>query len=249
MTKPLEAKTDGTMNKKDYYNFGEEDCEDFDHYDSYEGFYDILDFSHINEDRKNMTKNKAPTNTLYEVFKVPDVAADLLKQGIAGLEAMEKKGQDEAVATTMLPAKIYDKEEWEALGFTFGDPDPKDPLWAPATMPKGWSRKGSNNPMWTNLIDARGNCRGQFFYKASFWDRDTLMHGPYRRYIAAPDYDREIAKDHEACTVLDRVTDSVIFRTAIHPYSYEDKWARAEAEAWLKENFPDHDDPAAYWTL
>lgn len=234
------------MNKKDYYNFGEENFDDFDHFDSYDSVYDRLD-AKIHEDRKNMAKNKTPTNTLYEVFNVPGVAADLLKQGVAGLEAMEKKGQDEAVATTMLPAKIYDKEEWEGLGFTFGDPDPKEPLWRPSTMPKGWSRKGSDHPMWTNLIDACGNCRGQFFYKASFWDRDALMHGPYRRYVVGSDYDREPDRDHQACNVIDRVTDRVVFMTEIHPYN--GGGAKKEAKAWLEENFPDYDDPAAYWPL
>ena len=65
--------------------------------------------------------------------------------------------------------------EFEALGFTFGDPDEGDPMFRPATFPEGWQRKDYDDAMWSYLVDEYGRDRVSIFYKAAFYDRDAFM--------------------------------------------------------------------------
>ena len=67
------------------------------------------------------------------------------------------------------------RAEFEALGFTFGEPDAGDPMFRPATLPAGWQRKGSDHAMWSYIIDEHGRDRISIFYKAAFYDRDAFM--------------------------------------------------------------------------
>lgn len=96
-----------------------------------------------------------------------------------GIEAQEAQGQREMVASTVLPTDISFREtaaDYEALGFTFGDVDPADPLFREATLPEGWSRKGGGHAMWSGVVDERGIERVAVFYKAAFYDRKAHMN-------------------------------------------------------------------------
>jgi hypothetical protein len=100
---------------------------------------------------------------------------------------MEAQGQRELVASDRLPTDLglmtrndpeaYQaaRQEYEALGFQFGDPDPDDPLFMPAKLPDGWRREGSDHAMWSYLLDQRGLRRVAVFYKAAFYDRKAHM--------------------------------------------------------------------------
>ncbi|MET9140523.1 hypothetical protein [Streptomyces parvulus] len=57
------------------------------------------------------------------------------------IEIQEKAGQQQVVHSDQLPTRGY-APEFEALGFTFGEPDEKDPLFRPATLPDGWTKEG-----------------------------------------------------------------------------------------------------------
>jgi hypothetical protein len=97
-----------------------------------------------------------------------DPSAPILRQ--------ERDGQRQLVNSDRLPADIRgDRAEWEALGFTFGDPDPGDPMFMPATLPPGWKREGSDHAMWSYLLDQHGRRRASIFYKAAFYDRRAFM--------------------------------------------------------------------------
>ena len=90
--------------------------------------------------------------------------------------AMEKRGQQQLVNSDRLPADYRgDRAEWEALGFRFGDPDPDDPMFMPATIPDGWKRQASDHDMWSHLVDEHGRQRVAIFYKAAFYDRRAFM--------------------------------------------------------------------------
>lgn len=107
-----------------------------------------------------------------------------MSDGTSGyIEGMEAAGQRQLVNSDRLPTRIntYDRSqaealvEFEALGFTFGDPDPNDPMFRPATLPDGWKREGSDHAMWSYIVDQHGRRRVSIFYKAAFYDRDAFM--------------------------------------------------------------------------
>lgn len=90
----------------------------------------------------------------------------------------ERAGQRQLVNSDRLPVRLNSGEqaEYEALGFTFGEPDPDDPLFRPATLPPGWTRQGSDHAMWSHLLDEHGRRRVAIFYKAAFYDRSAFMN-------------------------------------------------------------------------
>lgn len=93
------------------------------------------------------------------------------------IERQERDGQRQLVSSDRLPSAYRgDRAEWEALGFTFGDPDPDDPLFMPVTLPEGWKREGSDHAMWSYIADQHGRRRVGIFYKAAFYDRKADMH-------------------------------------------------------------------------
>lgn len=90
--------------------------------------------------------------------------------------AQEAAGQAQLVHSDRLPTDLHSpREDFEAQGFTFGDPDPSDPMFAPATLPEGWSRQGSDHDMWSYIVDDLGRRRASVFYKAAFYDRRADM--------------------------------------------------------------------------
>ena len=91
---------------------------------------------------------------------------------------MEAAGQRQLVGSTKLPTDLgfrSGREDYEALGFVLGDPDPADPMFMEATLPPGWRREGSDHAMWSYLVDERGIKRVSVFYKAAFYDRSASM--------------------------------------------------------------------------
>ncbi len=93
------------------------------------------------------------------------------------IERQERDGQRQLVNSDRLPTEIIGaaQAEFEALGFTFGEPDPDDPLFRPATLPEGWKREGSDHDMWSYVVDPIGRRRAGVFYKAAFYDRRAHM--------------------------------------------------------------------------
>lgn len=90
---------------------------------------------------------------------------------------MESTGQRQLVHSDRLPVKLNGDTDadFEAVGFAFGEPDKADPLFRPATLPKGWSREAGDHSMWSYIVDAHGRRRVSIFYKAAFYDRDAFM--------------------------------------------------------------------------
>jgi hypothetical protein len=80
----------------------------------------------------------------------------------------------EVIPTRLLGCSEADLTE---LGFQLGeDPAPDDPLFRPAVLPEGWSRRRTDHDMWTELVDQDGVARARIFYKASFRDRRAHLH-------------------------------------------------------------------------
>lgn len=93
------------------------------------------------------------------------------------ITGQERAGQHQLVNSDRLPAQILHSEQadYEALGFTFGEPDERDPMFRPATLPPGWKREGSDRAMWSYIVDELGRKRVSIFYKAAFYDRSAHM--------------------------------------------------------------------------
>jgi hypothetical protein len=93
------------------------------------------------------------------------------------IERMEADGQRQLVTSDRLPIQTRGADAaFRALGFTFGDPDPNDQLFRPATLPAGWKREGSDHSMWSYIVDETGTQRVAIFYKAAFYDRNAFMY-------------------------------------------------------------------------
>lgn len=93
-----------------------------------------------------------------------------------GIYAQERQGQAQVLASTTLPTETRGRDaEFEALGFTFGAPVSGDPLFREATLPAGWSRKGTDHSMHSVIVDERGIDRVNIFYKAAYYDRKADM--------------------------------------------------------------------------
>lgn len=92
-----------------------------------------------------------------------------------GIEAQEAQGGREMANATTLPAEMRPgRAEFEALGFTFGEPVKGDDLFVHATLPEGWERQ-AHSALWTHIMDERGIRRVVMFYKAAFYDRRASM--------------------------------------------------------------------------
>jgi hypothetical protein len=89
---------------------------------------------------------------------------------------MEAAGQRQLIASHLLPTDTHRTDaEFEALGFVFGDPVEGDPMFRHATLPGGWTKRGSDHDMWSLVVDERGRERASVFYKAAFYDRSAHM--------------------------------------------------------------------------
>lgn len=101
------------------------------------------------------------------------------------IEGMERDGQQQLLNSDVLPAAAgwhceegTSRSGWDTLkewGFQLGEPVEGDPLFVHATLPEGWSRKGSEHAMHSTIVDDRGVERVSVFYKAAFYDRRASL--------------------------------------------------------------------------
>lgn len=166
-----------------------------------------------------------------------------MSDGASGyIEGMEADGQRQLVNSTVLPREILHgpEEEFTALGFTFGEPT--DDLFREATLPEGWSRKGSDHAMWSYIVDERGVERVAIFYKAAFYDRRAHMSlsrvgsslASSFIYGDGPDETPwDVLTNEERADFISSLTDYVE-RAAEHPDIYGDRLPRVEAALALR---------------
>lgn len=133
---------------------------------------------------------------------------------------MESAGQRQLLHSDRLPTEGSEDPQFIELGFVFGEPDPNDPLFRPATLPDGWKREGSDHAMWSYILDERGISRVGIFYKAAFYDRRAAMHLERPGYSAAS---KAIYGDGPVVGPWDKLTNEELAD------------ARDEAERYLKE--------------
>lgn len=165
-----------------------------------------------------------------------------------GIEAQEKAGQAMLVASgAKLPKDMgYQPPTREqitaATGIQFGTD--ADDIFVSVTLPPGWKLQATDHSMWSDLLDADGCKRAGIFYKAAFYDRNASINFS-QRYRQDCDY----AKPRGTVFVVDSKTGERLFTAG--DYAADDYKGRQtlqeEAAKWLKEHFPEHDNPLAYW--
>lgn len=163
----------------------------------------------------------------------------------AAIEASEKLGQIQLVRSTDMPLNLgEDKEVYEKLGFTFGDPI--DTVFQKATLPAGWTRAATDHDMHSNILDERGRKRVAVFYKAAFYDRSASAH-LVRRFDAGNRYDPAKKYAYTGAAITDGGEP-----TKFLPHASDDNWKSQEAlvrqlRAELTAERPNWQDPTAYW--
>lgn len=94
------------------------------------------------------------------------------------IERQEAIGQNEFVKSECLPSKVNSgelrtlTERGVVLGVVIDD----DPLFRMVILPKGWVKRPTEHPMWSELVDDAGNVVATIFYKAAFYDRCSFMN-------------------------------------------------------------------------
>lgn len=126
---------------------------------------------------KENTMNDFPRNTAADDPLIKMLVG--MEPGGQGIYAQEAQGQREVVNSTALPTDLGNgddtDQDYEALGFVFGEVNPVDPLFRQATLPQGWTKQGTEHSMWSKIVDERGIERVSIFYKAAFYDRRAFM--------------------------------------------------------------------------
>jgi hypothetical protein len=121
---------------------------------------------------------KKPTDTSkLPIANLPPPIVSALRPG--SIEDMERIGQTEFVRCHAIPTNLRYGLTLDKLaedGFVIGPPLPADPLWCPATLPEGWTkRRHPNHSMWSYIYDDTGAKRYSIFYKAAYYDRRADM--------------------------------------------------------------------------
>lgn len=184
-----------------------------------------------------------PRNTTRDMQDPGNSLAFLLQSSADGsptnaVESMEAQGQRELVASTVLPFPGFraSDADFEALGFTFGDKVPGDDLFREATIPDGWTRKGTEHSMHSEILDERGISRVGIFYKAAFYDRRADMHiinvggKAAQQWIYGADADLSL---HPGLTTEELAdvkagAEAYLVSAEEHPDIYADRLPRAE---------------------
>lgn len=168
-----------------------------------------------------------------------------------GIEAQEAQGQKDFVACETLPIECP-REQLESLGFVFGEA--ADDIFIYVQFPEGWKKEPTEHSMWSDLVDDKGQKRGSIFYKAAFYDRSAHMNLD-RKISYSQVYDHH--DNYIPNSIQYFVTDgeSILYETkpVIVEEKYSDEYwkvddaARNEVNTWVEENYPDYNNPMAYW--
>lgn len=203
------------------------------------------------------------TNTFTEAEENP--LAALFFATPSGIRAQERRGQQEACATAVLPTEGLDAYRpgglYAALGIQILDVVENDPIFTNVKLPEGWSIKPTDHSLYNDIVDTQGQRRAGYFYKAAFYDRSAHMRDANSRYSIQPVCDDDPAMYSYLVIDLKFATwksdGSVCAEAIIHTvhtpvpagmrrYSVS-KQAKEAAYAWIKEHYPNNDDVTAYW--
>lgn len=181
-------------------------------------------------------------------FARGDLANALIASTPGGIEAQEAAGQAMLVnSNTLLPIRInfppVTREQITAFtGIVFGED--YDGIFVKVTLPPGWKLKPTDHSMWSDLLDENDCERAGVFYKAAFYDRNAYISFNHRYVV-----DRDQQGKIKTVFVFDRKTKQRFFTVGTCEDEEYTKYNRLVDEAlqWLRDHYPNCDDPFAYW--
>jgi len=162
-----------------------------------------------------------------------------------GIERQEKEGQIAMIGSNHIPKIIRGAtiEQLTELGFKFGAE--VDKLFIECELPAGWKKQATEHSIHSDVLDDHGRRRASIFYKAAFYDRRAEMQMLSRFWV--DEYVETNNEEDFRCAVMDGNT--VVFNGG--------EWASGDYDRlellvehcrdWLKENYPDWENPLAYW--
>lgn len=172
-----------------------------------------------------------------------------------GIEAQEHQGQSDFVVSDSLPKQGLEdgvKQKLESMGFIFGADI--DELFVLCKLPDGWYKKADDHNMHSYLIDNKGGKRAHIFYKAAFYDRRARITISCRFQFSGhhiPEDDRAIPVEDrkEVLTIIDNSNGIIMWQSDVYKMmdnEAENQCAK-ERKEWIKNIYPDYEDPFAYW--
>ena len=174
-----------------------------------------------------------------------DLGNALIASMPGGIERQEATGQQALLELNMLPKEVRGatREQLSAIGFKFGAP--LDELFVYCELPSGWTKRGSDNSLHSDLLDEQGRKRASIFYKAAFYDRRADMRMETRFQVECYG-----TGSSDAVRRVD-VSDSGKIIKEFGEVDWTD-WtgmekAEGDASAWLDDRYPDWRNPMAYW--
>lgn len=204
-----------------------------------------------------MTNKIRNTTTDIKNLGKIDLIGALAASQPSSIYASERAGQQELIQSSVLPVEmsIECRRVLEAHGVRFGDGVEGDPLFVHATLPAGWTKRGTDHNMHSVLLDEQGRVRAGIFYKAAFYDRRASMHAVCRFKIEQYDECDQSGQPAEKGThYLTTVKDADVICHVVGwrlrgPDGRDQMDALQEqAEKWLDDHRPQWRDAAAYWT-
>ena len=174
-----------------------------------------------------------------------DIANALVASTPGGIERQEAAGQRALVESTMLPKEIRGatQEQLTAIGFEFGAD--VDELFVTCELPPGWTKRGTEHSMYSDLLDEQGRKRAGIFYKAAFYDRRADMRMS-SRFSVWPYRDGSQA-DYMRCIVTDGgdvAFDGGEWKRG--DYAHCDRLSDS-CKSWLNDTHPEWQSPLACW--
>lgn len=162
-----------------------------------------------------------------------------------GIERQELKARDHLCKQpTQLPHPTGEvRNALEKLGFVFGKP--VNSLFIECRLPDDWSMRPTESAYWTNLCDNKGRARFSIFYKAAFYDQRASI-SPNRRYSINL-FTHTDGLGVYKCVIRDQ--DSTVHE--VGTWVASSPGAKVEilekAQQWMGANYPDYNNPYAYW--
>jgi hypothetical protein len=209
-----------------------------------------------------MSKKVSINIAALTALKNGDVDNFLVAATEGGIEAQEAAGQKDFVNNSTLPIECHNctRDQLEQMGIMYGKS--VDDLFVNVVLPEGWQKEATDHSMWSYLLDDKGRRRASIFFKAAFYDRSAFISLDSRYgYGAVPANGWENQYRSEwICVVTD--CDKVIWtadkRLGSEPDYGDSKaawkeWYNSKCELgklgrnWLDDNFPDWQNPLAYW--
>jgi hypothetical protein len=191
------------------------------------------------------TEEKEMTLAALSALAKGDMSNFLAASKPGGIERQEAAGQRTLVESAMLPKEINGttREQLEAIGFKFGAD--VDELFVQCELPAGWTKRGTDHSMHSDLLDEHRRKRAGIFYKAAFYDRRASMS--MNRRFSVDNWKDGSSVEFRRVDVSD--CDTVIKEFGEAPMAdYKaQNVLTAAATAWLDAEHPDWRNPLACW--